>query len=187
MGEQKVSDYQQADAFVTSGFSLAQVVFGILAFLVALVFLILFPFQIQVFDELAFHKQPGLWPLISLVGMLIFGFFQVVQYWLNKEMLSEPGFVSESVVWVKALEYAGWFMAYVYLVPATGYLPTTLFFAAMLTWRLGYRSFRMIGSAVLAGLVIVVLFKSFLQVKIPGGAVYQFLPDATRNFMIQYL
>ena len=34
------------------------------------------------------------------------------------------------------------------------------------------------------GLFTVVLFKSLLQVKIPGGAVYEFLPGALRNFMI---
>jgi len=33
----------------------------------------------------------------------------------------------------------------------------------------------------------VVVFKSFLQVKIPGGQLYEFLPDGIRNFMLVYL
>ncbi|EPJ45233.1 MAG: hypothetical protein OFPI_37520 [Osedax symbiont Rs2] len=33
----------------------------------------------------------------------------------------------------------------------------------------------------------VVIFKSLLEVKIPGGASYQYLPEGIRNFMIVYL
>ncbi len=93
MAEQKSGGYQQADAFVSSGFSLAQVVFGVCSFLVALILLLQFGSQIQVFEDLVFHKQPGLWPLISLLGMLVFGGFQILQYWRHREILREPGFV----------------------------------------------------------------------------------------------
>ena len=44
----------------------------------------------------------------------------------------------------------------------------------------------MLSCAVLFSVVVVVLFKSLLQVKIPGGAVYNLLPDAARNFMTLY-
>jgi hypothetical protein len=42
----------------------------------------------------------------------------------------------------------------------------------------------MLGSAVLVALAVVVVFKSFLSVKIPGGAIYEYLPDALRSFFI---
>jgi hypothetical protein len=34
------------------------------------------------------------------------------------------------------------------------------------------------------GFSIVVIFKSFLEVKIPGGAIYELLPNALRSFFI---
>ncbi len=184
MGERKSSKFQQADAFFTSRFSLAQVVYGLFTFVVALVLLSQIGTQARFFDNLAFEKQPGLWPLISITGMLVFGFFQVIQYWLHRHILTEPKFSSEFVIWLKALEYAAWFMAYVLIVPVTGYLLSTVAVAVLLTLRLGYRNFRMVAAAIICAVVIVVLFKSFLQVRIPGGMIYDFLPGALRNFMI---
>jgi hypothetical protein len=51
-----------------------------------------------------------------------------------------------------------------------------------MTWRLGYRSGRWLVGAGAFGAAVVVLFKAFLSVKIPGGAVYDLLPEAIRTF-----
>jgi hypothetical protein len=88
--------------------------------------------------------------------------------------------------WVRSLEYAGWFMAYVFIVPRLGYLGTTVIFAVLLALRAGYRDTRTFLAMAVTGTAIVVLFKSLLQVKIPGGAVYEFLPTALRSFMLTY-
>ncbi|MCI2397836.1 tripartite tricarboxylate transporter TctB family protein [Aliiroseovarius subalbicans] len=90
----------------------------------------------------------------------------------------------EAKAWLSVLEWAGWFLAYVFLVPLIGYLPVTLVFAPLLTWRIGYRSRLLLWSSVVFGFVVVVVFKSFLQVKIPGAALYEYLPGALRNFFI---
>ncbi len=91
----------------------------------------------------------------------------------------------EAKIWMSVFEWAGWFLAYVVLVPVLGYLPMTLVFAPLLTWRMGYRSRRMLWSSVVFGGVLVVLvFKAFLQVKIPGAMVYEYLPGGLRNFFI---
>lgn len=90
----------------------------------------------------------------------------------------------EARIWIGAVEWTGWFMAYVLAVPWAGYLPVTLVFAPALTWRMGYRSRFMLGISVLFAIAVVVLFKTFLQVKIPGGALYEYLPASLRNFMI---
>jgi hypothetical protein len=42
----------------------------------------------------------------------------------------------------------------------------------------------MLLSSVLIALSIVLVFKTFLEVKIPGGIIYEYLPDTLRNFMI---
>ncbi len=36
----------------------------------------------------------------------------------------------------------------------------------------------------IVGIAVVVLFKSILQVKIPGGEIYSIFPEAIRNFLI---
>lgn len=90
----------------------------------------------------------------------------------------------EVKVWLSVFEWAGWFLAYVLLVPLIGYLPITLIFSLLLTWRLGYRSRLMMWCSVVFAISVVVLFKSFLQVKIPGSALYEYLPGALRSFFI---
>ena len=45
----------------------------------------------------------------------------------------------------------------------------------------------MLWISVAFGLVVVLLFKAFLQVKIPGSALYEVLPGGLRNFFILYL
>lgn len=89
-------------------------------------------------------------------------------------------------IWIKSVEYAGWFIAYAALVPWSGYLPATLFFAIALTVRAGYRSPLMLGISAVAAITIVVVFKAFLQVKLPGGLTYEYLPDGLRQFMLTY-
>ena len=128
--------------------------------------------------------QPAFWPAVGLIGMTLFAGFHFLGSLLSKRT---PGRGRELVVWARSLEYAAWFLVYVWLVPQTGYLPTTIVFVAVLMIRLGYRSKKMILGAVAVGIAIVVIFKGLLEVKIPGGQVYEYLPDAIRNFMLLYL
>ena len=90
----------------------------------------------------------------------------------------------EAKVWASVVEWAGWFLAYVLLVPIIGYLPVTVAFTVLLTWRVGYRDRIMMISAVLFAIAVVLVFKSFLQVKIPGSALSEYLPGALRSFFI---
>jgi len=177
----KVEDY------FSSPYSSALVWFGVCTFLVAIFLASQLADQAKFFDGMPIEKQPGLWSAIGIVGMLIFGFFQMVQFWFHRNGLQAPGFVAEVLIWARAGEYVLWFMSYVFIVPIVGYLPTTVSFLALLTWRLGYRSRSHFVAAVLTGVLIVVVFKSFLQVKIPGGAIYEYLPDVLRSFFIIYL
>ena len=74
----------------------------------------------------------------------------------------------------------------VLIVPYMGYLPTTIVLVIALAYRLGYRGVRYLGSAALFGVLVVVVFKSLLQVKVPGGAIYEFLPNVLRSFFLTY-
>ncbi|WGI23601.1 tripartite tricarboxylate transporter TctB family protein [Amylibacter sp. IMCC11727] len=129
-----------------------------------------------------FFAQPAVWPGIGVFGMTFFGGLHLFTRYKHRV----AGTLGEFFTWVRALEFVGWFMVYVFAVPLIGYLPCTIVFTVTLALRMGYRSGKMLCWAAIAGLAIVVVFKTLLQVKIPGAASYEYLPDALRNFMIVY-
>lgn len=136
--------------------------------------------QTKFSDKGKFFAQPRVWPAIGVVGMAIFSALHVLQ----KYRASAPGGVAEAAFWLRGLEYVAWFMVYVTIVPVIGYLPATILFTVALALRLGYRKPTTLLAAAGTGLAIVLVFKTFLSVKIPGGAVYEYLPAGVRNFMI---
>lgn len=125
--------------------------------------------------------QPAFWPGVSVIGMVGFTALHLLTHMRQR---AKSGLGDEVVIWLRALEFVGWFMVYVVLVPRLGYLPSTVLFTFLLALRMGYRGPAMLGWAAASGVAIVVIFKTLLGVKIPGGALYEYLPDGLRNFMI---
>lgn len=164
----------------------AEIVFAVVSFVIAGVLALQWNGQITWVEGQPWSRQPGLWPTIAIGGMLIFGVFELAAcIWRNMrngggDVLSEVG------LWLKAGEYAVWFLLYVMITPKLGYLPATLLFTTALAWRLGYRGKALL-LAPLLGLLIVVIFKAFLAVRIPGGDLYDLFPLAIRNFFVVYL
>lgn len=127
--------------------------------------------------------QPRFWPGVSLAGMVLFSALHLLGSALSERI---EGRWSEVWMWIASLEFAGWFIGYALLVPVTGYLSTTIVFAVCLALRVGYRSRLALVSAAGAALVIVVLFKTLLQVRLPSGQIYQYLPDGLRQIFLTY-
>lgn len=128
-----------------------------------------------------FFAQPRFWPGVAVGGMVL---FSALHLWrLPRKRFQRPDMV-EWRIWFFAIEWVLWFLAYVVVVPIVGYLPTTVVFVVLLAWRVGYRSKKMLWIAAGFAVAVVVVFKTFLQVKIPGGALYEYLPDAMRSVMI---
>jgi len=124
-------------------------------------------------------SRPSFWPAVGVAGMTAFGVLH-----LFAERKNRHGGAKEALVWIRALEYLLWFMAYVWIVPVIGYLLATLAFAALLSVRVGYRTWPPVLGATALGFCVVLVFKAFLSVKIPGGAIYDALPEGIGNFMI---
>lgn len=143
----------------------------------------------QLYDQTTYRAgaklfaQPRFWPAVSLGTMAAFAIFHLLASALSDRI---DGRWREVWLWISALEYAGWFIAYAALVPYAGYLPTTVIFAVLLTLRVGYRSAATLGAAVASAIVIVLLFKTFLKVNLPAGQVYELLPDGLRQVMLTY-
>lgn len=131
--------------------------------------------------KVKFFAQPRFWPAVGVIGMAVFGALHLKT--LRRNRISRDD-LNEARIWFESVEYALWFLVYVWVVPIFGYLPVTLVFAPLLTWRLGYRSRRMLWISALFALLVVVLFKTMLQVKIPGGLIYEYLPGGLRSFFI---
>ncbi len=128
-----------------------------------------------------FFAQPRFWPAVAIMGMVLFGGLHLWK--LPRRRVDRADYL-EWRIWFLAIEYVLWFMAYVLLVPIIGYLPTTLIFMPVLAYRVGYRDKKFLWISVVFGFLVVVLFKSFLQVKIPGGMIYEYLPGTLRSFFI---
>jgi len=130
-----------------------------------------------------FLAQPAFWPYAAVILMVVFSSLHLISSLVSpviKGRWAEVGF------WLKSIEYVTWFMAYVACVPIIGYLPSTIIFTVLLSLRLGYRSKKTLLSAAIFGVCVVVLFKTLLHVKVPGGQIYEYLPTAFRSFMLTY-
>ncbi len=162
-----------------------QLLFAAFFVVAALVLLAYLPDQTAWKNRTKLFAQPRFWPGVGVIGMVVFAalHLRAEARRLKRWKPIRADWV-EAKRWFAVLEYAGWFLVYVWLVPLLGYLPTTLIFAPLLTWRLGYRSRRMLWISVVFGFGVVLLFKTFLEVKIPGGALYEYLPGALRSFFI---
>ncbi|MDA0961461.1 MAG: tripartite tricarboxylate transporter TctB family protein [Proteobacteria bacterium] len=135
-------------------------------------------------EKTRLSAQPRFWPAIGLGLMVLAGGLHL---WRLPWRRLTPYDRVEVRRWLSVFEYALWFMAYVALVPILGYLPVTMVFVPALAWRMGYRTRFMMVLSVVFAVGVVVLFKGFLSVRIPGGAVYEYLPGALRSFAILYL
>lgn len=132
---------------------------------------------------LSLGTQPRFWPAVSIFGMVFFGLIYLVGS--LRHLKSQTGRVGKEIIfWLRSLEFSAWFMVYVFLTPVFGYLASSILFCVLLAAREGYHSPRSLVVAAGLSVAIVLLFKTFLQVRIPGGIFYEHLPAGVRNFMI---
>ena len=159
---------------------------GQLLFAVALLFFAVLllsqpPYQTRWVARTDFFAQPRFWPAVGLIAMAVFGGLHLYLLPWRRFRRADG---AEALKWASVVEFAVWFMGYVFAVPVIGYLPSTLIFVPLLARRLGHRSGRMMLASVLFGLATVIMCKSFLSVKSPGGMIYEYLPGAIRSFFI---
>lgn len=162
----------------------AQWVFALFLTILSFFFLAHLSEQAKFPSNKAFVSQPGFWPALALAGMVFCSSGFLYNSWGKRDRRQKEAVLLELQAWFKVLEFPLWFLVYVWLVPMLGYLPSTLLFSMLMTWRLGYTQKSIYTAAILLSITIVVVFKSLLEVKIPGGEIYNYLPDNIRNFMM---
>jgi hypothetical protein len=93
----------------------------------------------------------------------------------------------ELTKYVAALEFVAYFIGYTLIVPVLGYLVSTLILGTYLTWRLGYRTRRWMLIGFASSVAVVIVFRTFLQIKTPVSIwLYDQLPTTLRAFMLTY-
>lgn len=160
-------------------------VIALLSVLFALFLALSLPYQTTWVARTKLFAQPAFWPAVAVGLMVAFSIMHLIGALVSERI---PGRLQEVKEWLKATEFVFWFMGYVFLVPYLGYLPMTLAFTMLLTLRLGYRGTVWMGAAAALSVAVILLFKGLLQVKIPSGAIYEYLPaGALRTFVMTYL
>lgn len=133
-------------------------------------------------------KQGWVAPLICLSILVPAALWNLRAAWLAQawrvRFRQPTGVAHELMQWLRALEYVGWFVAYTALVPVLGYLVSTLILGTALPWRLGYRGARWMGICLAASFVIVLIFRTGLQIRTPVNIwLYDQLPQEWETFM----
>ncbi len=140
-----------------------------------------YPSQTTWVENTKWAAQPGFWPAVAVGGMVLFTALHAAR--LRPRRIARAD-LAEGRRWAAAAEFCAWFLAYVFLVPLIGYVFASAAFLPALTWRMGYRTRFWLWLSAAVAVAVVVLFKAFLEVKIPGGAVYEYFPAALRSFFI---
>lgn len=159
-----------------------EMLFSLLLLGVAAALLAALPWQTTWLDGKGLAAQPRFWPALSLGGVVLFALL----HWVSRARVDRtPGRWAEGLTWIRSLEYVAWYMVYVAAIPVIGYLASTLFFCTALAMRVGYRGRTLLWAA-LFGLAVVLFFKAAMNVKIPGGAIYEYAPEGLRYILIRY-
>jgi len=136
-------------------------------------------------------KQQWVGPLICMVVLVpatIYNLYQsIIQLNINKRLKMPSRTKYELFQWLKSLEFIVYFLIYTNIITIFGYLISTVIFAIFLTTRLGYRSLKWILRSAIAAFIIVIIFRSILQIKTPVNIwLYKYLPDNFEVFMKIY-
>lgn len=144
----------------------------------------------QIYGETSWVKrtkwfaQPRFWPAVSLIFMTFFALLHFIGSLCSPRIL---GRWLEVVFWLRSLEFVLYFLLYVAIVPLLGYLPSTVLFTCFLTTRVGLATPRFLVAASAFAICVAVIFRAFLQVKIPAGQLYEAFPDPLKAFALTYL
>lgn len=184
------SERHEADEIFLARRHRGDLLFAILMFALSLFLLSQLGSETRWFNRVPLLLQPRFWPAVTLTVLTVFSALYLIGSIRSYRRHHTPGEsiapLAEVVEWLKPAEYAVYFVLYAAAVPLVGYLLATVVFMPLMGRRVGYRKAGpLIGLAVL-GLVIVLFFKTGLKVKMPAGALYDWFPDAVRNFLIRH-
>ena len=126
--------------------------------------------------------------MVILLPATIFNLFGAIKaYRKSKRLLLPNKIFYEMSQWIRSLEFILYFLVYTFSISLLGYLISTLIFAVFLTYRLGYRTKEWILISLISSFVVVLIFRTILQIKTPVNIwLYKFFPENIEIFMKIY-
>ena len=126
--------------------------------------------------------------MVIFVPATLYNLYQsTIQLNINKRLRMPNRINYEIFQWLKSLEFIVYFLIYTNIITIFGYLISTVIFSIFLTTRLGYRSLKWILRSAIASFIIVIIFRSILQIKTPINIwLYKYFPENIEVFMKIY-
>ncbi|MHC8509039.1 MAG: tripartite tricarboxylate transporter TctB family protein [Rhodospirillales bacterium] len=163
--------------------------FACCCFAAAVVLLAFIGDQTRWFKGMAAALQPRFMPAVSLTLLCVFSGLFLAQTIRARRRAGTGGGrfapAGELIIWLKPLEFGAYFTAYAWFITIAGYLSATVVFMVLLGARMNYRRPRDMVLFAAGAVVIVLMFKTGLEVRLPSGAVYEYLPGGLKPFMMR--
>ena len=136
-------------------------------------------------------KQQWVGPLLCMVILIPATFINLYESFkaLKKsQRLKIPNKIQYEISqWIRSIEFIVYFLIYTFAIEIFGYLISTMIFANFLTFRLGYRTKKWILTSTICSFVVVIIFRSILQIKTPVNIwLYKYFPENIEVFMKIY-
>lgn len=166
-----------------------EVFFACCCFAAAVILLAFIGDQTRWFKGMAAALQPRFMPAVSLTLLCVFSGLFLAQALSARRRagaaagLPVPG--DELLMWLRPLEFGAYFTAYAWFITIAGYLAATVIFTVLMGVRMNYRRPRDMVLFAAGAVIIVLVFKTGLQVRLPSGAVYEHLPGGLGPFMMR--
>ena len=131
------------------------------------------------------------WPLLCMVILIPATFINLYESFkaLKKsQRLKIPNKIQYEISqWIRSIEFIVYFLIYTFAIEIFGYLISTMIFANFLTFRLGYRTKKWILTSTICSFIVVIIFRSILQIKTPVNIwLYKYFPENIEVFMKIY-
>jgi len=117
-------------------------------------------------------QQPGFFPMIVGIGLVVFGlaFLATTTLWQDRALLERAGEEQEGIHWATLWMAIAGLVAYSFLLHPLGYIIATLLFILALTWVAGSRKWiQNITVALIFPVVVYFGFTELLGVRLPDG------------------
>lgn len=136
-------------------------------------------------------KQQWVGPLLCMVILIPATFINLYESFkaLKKsQRLKIPNKIQYEISqWIRSIEFIVYFLIYTFAIEIFGYLISTIIFANFLTFRLGYRTKKWILKSTICSFIVVIIFRSILQIKTPVNIwLYKYFPENIEVFMKIY-
>ncbi len=161
----------------------AQLAFAAALLILAVVLLVLVPFQTRPAPAgKGWYLQPHTWPIFSLLLVAIPAAIQTVALIRRARKARDRAVFRKRALWAfgdlrLTIEYSLYFLVYLYAIGYVGFALSTLVFGQVCLWRAGLRSLNWALANLGFTLVLVLGLRVGMDLWFPVAPLYEYFPD----------